>query len=58
MKGVNRKIDSEFKRSNNFLLWQLIINSSVAEEMGLQIEVKDIAFVIEGLNRENFHRVD
>ena len=30
----------------------------VAEEMGMQIEVKDLAFVIEGLHGENFHRVD
>ena len=30
----------------------------VAEEMGLQIEAKDLAFVIEGLHGEKFHRVD
>lgn len=30
----------------------------VAEELGLQVEVKDLAFVIEGLHGENFHRVD
>ncbi|MBQ7828248.1 MAG: NUDIX domain-containing protein [Clostridia bacterium] len=30
----------------------------VAEETGLQIEVKDLVFVIEGLHGENFHRVD
>ncbi len=30
----------------------------VAEEMGIQVEVKDLAFVIEGLHGENFHRVD
>lgn len=30
----------------------------VAEEMGLQVEVKDLVFVIEGLHGENFHRVD
>lgn len=30
----------------------------VAEEMGLQVEVKDLAFVIEGLHGEKFHRVD
>ena len=30
----------------------------VAEEMGLQVEVKDLAFVIEGLHGEQFHRVD
>ena len=30
----------------------------VAEELGLQIEVKDLAFVIEGVHGENFHRVD
>lgn len=30
----------------------------VAEEMGLYVEVKDLAFVIEGLHGENFHRVD
>ena len=30
----------------------------VSEEMGLQVEVKDLAFVIEGLHGEKFHRVD
>lgn len=30
----------------------------VAEEMGVQVDVKDLAFVIEGLHGENFHRVD
>lgn len=30
----------------------------IAEEMGLQVEVKDLVFVIEGLNGEKFHRVD
>lgn len=30
----------------------------VAEELGLLVEVKDLAFVIEGLHGENFHRVD
>lgn len=30
----------------------------VAEELGLQVEVKDLAFVIEGLHGEKFHRVD
>lgn len=30
----------------------------VAEELGLQVEVKDLAFVIEGLHGEPFHRVD
>ena len=30
----------------------------VAEEMGLQVEVKDLVFVIEGRHGENFHRVD
>ena len=30
----------------------------VAEEMGIQVEVKDLAFVIEGLRGERFHRVD
>ncbi len=30
----------------------------VAEEMGLRVEVKDLAFVIEGVHGENFHRVD
>lgn len=30
----------------------------VAEEMGLQVEVKDLVFVIEGVHGENFHRVD
>lgn len=28
----------------------------VAEEMGLQVEVKDLVFVIEGLHGEKFHR--
>ena len=30
----------------------------VAEELGLKVEAKDLAFVIEGLHGENFHRVD
>ena len=30
----------------------------VAEELGLQVEVKDLAFVIEGVHGERFHRVD
>ena len=30
----------------------------VAEELGLEVEVKDVAFVIEGVHGENFHRVD
>lgn len=30
----------------------------VAEELGLQVEVKDLVFVIEGVHGENFHRVD
>lgn len=30
----------------------------VAEELGLQVEVKDLVFVIEGMQGENFHRVD
>ena len=30
----------------------------VAEEMGVRVDVKDLAFVIEGLHGENFHRVD
>lgn len=30
----------------------------VAEELGLQVEVKDLVFVIEGLHGEKFHRVD
>lgn len=30
----------------------------VAEELGLKIAVKDLAFVIEGLHGEKFHRVD
>ena len=30
----------------------------VAEELGLQVEVKDLVFVIEGLHGENFHRVE
>ncbi len=30
----------------------------VAEETGLQVEVKDLVFVIEGLHGEKFHRVD
>lgn len=34
------------------------VRREVAEEMGLQVEVKDLAFVIEGLHGENFHRVD
>ena len=34
------------------------VGREVAEEMGLQVEVKDLAFVIEGLHGEKFHRVD
>ena len=30
----------------------------VAEEIGLQVAVKDLVFVIEGLHGEKFHRVD
>lgn len=30
----------------------------VAEELGLRVKVKDLAFVIEGVHGENFHRVD
>lgn len=30
----------------------------VSEELGLKVEVKDLAFVIEGLHGEKFHRVD
>lgn len=30
----------------------------VAEELGLQVTVKDLVFVIEGLHGEKFHRVD
>jgi len=30
----------------------------VAEELGLQIEVRDLVFVIEGMHGEDFHRVD
>lgn len=30
----------------------------VAEEVGLQVAVKDLAFVIEGVHGEDFHRVD
>lgn len=30
----------------------------VAEELGLQVDVKELAFVIEGLHGESFHRVD
>ena len=30
----------------------------VAEEMGLQVQVEDLVFVIEGIHGENFHRVD
>ncbi len=30
----------------------------VAEEMGIQVNVKDLVFVIEGLHGEKFHRVD
>ena len=34
------------------------VSREVSEELGLQVEVKDLAFVIEGLHGENFHRVD
>jgi ADP-ribose pyrophosphatase YjhB (NUDIX family) len=30
----------------------------VVEELGLQVEVKDLVFVIEGVHGESFHRVD
>lgn len=30
----------------------------VAEELGLQVEAKDLVFVIEGVHGESFHRVD
>ena len=30
----------------------------VAEELGLQVEVKDLVFGIEGVHGESFHRVD
>ncbi len=30
----------------------------VAEEIGIQVELKDLIFVIEGLHGEKFHRVD
>lgn len=30
----------------------------VAEELGLQVEVKNLVFVIEGVHGESFHRVD
>ena len=30
----------------------------VAEEMGIQVAVKDLVFVVEGLHGEKFHRVD
>ena len=30
----------------------------VAEELGLQVAVKDLVFVIEGVHGEKFHRVD
>ena len=34
------------------------VGREVSEELGLQVDVKDLAFVIEGLHGENFHRVD
>ena len=34
------------------------VSREVSEELGLQVEVKDLEFVIEGLHGENFHRVD
>jgi len=30
----------------------------VAEEVGLQVKVKDLVFVVEGVHGESFHRVD
>lgn len=30
----------------------------VAEEMGIQVTVKELVFVVEGMHGENFHRVD
>ena len=30
----------------------------VAEEMGIQVDVKDLVFVVEGVHGENFHRVN
>jgi ADP-ribose pyrophosphatase YjhB (NUDIX family) len=34
------------------------VRREVAEELGLQVEVKDLVFVIEGVHGESFHRVD
>ena len=34
------------------------VQREVAEETGLQVRVKDLAFVIEGVHGESFHRVD
>ncbi len=30
----------------------------VAEEMGIKVKVKDLAFIVEGVHGERFHRVD
>lgn len=39
-------------------LLQDAVRREVAEEIGIKIEVKDLAFVVEGVHGERFHRVD
>lgn len=39
-------------------LLQDAVCREVAEEMGIKVEVKDLAFVVEGVHGERFHRVD
>ncbi len=34
------------------------VRREVAEELGLEVEPKELAFVVEGLQGESFHRVD
>ncbi len=34
------------------------VSREVAEELGLRVEAKELAFVVEGLHGESFHRVD
>ncbi len=36
----------------------ITVSREVAEELGLDVKVKELAFVIEGLQGEIFHRLD
>lgn len=39
-------------------LLQDAVSREVAEEIGIKVDVKDLAFVVEGVHGERFHRVD